>query len=193
MSPQIPLHPVIVHTPIALIIFSAFFALAGLLFDRDWVRRASVLMLVFGFFGAIAANLSGNAAEEIADDKQGVPEGPIEEHEAAGRWAMFMSGGAVLLYLVSARMGGGAKQAVRGAAIVAQLCAAGAVGVAGFRGGGLVYEHAAGVKVGGQYVQHPAGSGIAGSREAGATGVTATSGEAGEKGESEEHEKSEHR
>ena len=42
-------HPQIVHTPIVLLIFSALFAIAGRLFDRDWVRKASVLLLVFGF------------------------------------------------------------------------------------------------------------------------------------------------
>ena len=52
-------HPQIVHTPIALLIFSAFFAIVGRLFDRDWVRKTSVLLLVFGFLGAFAAVRSG--------------------------------------------------------------------------------------------------------------------------------------
>ncbi len=66
------------------------------------------------------------------------------------------------------------------------------MGVAGFRGGDLVYEHAAGVKVGGEYVQHPAGSGEAMRGTEGASSATAEASER-ERGEHEEHEKSEHR
>src|SRR5262249_37601153 len=54
-----PFHPQIVHTPVALLIFSAFFALIGRLTDRDWLKRASVLLLVFGFLGAFLAEQSG--------------------------------------------------------------------------------------------------------------------------------------
>lgn len=174
MLEQVPIHPVVVHTPIALLVFSALFAVAGRLFDRDWVRRASVLLLVFGFLGAVAANLTGNAAESVAEERQGVPEAPLEEHEAAGRWAMFLSGGALAVVALASRLSGGARRAAGGLALVLQLVAAAAVGMAGYRGGVLVYEHAAGVKVGGEWVRHP-GHGSGGT--AAAPGAHAPGGE----------------
>ena len=57
-----PFHPQIVHTPIVMLIFSAFLALVGRLFDREWLRKTSVLMLVFGFLGAFLAVQSGKPA-----------------------------------------------------------------------------------------------------------------------------------
>src|SRR5437016_10308111 len=47
-----PYHPQIVHTPIVLLIFSAFFGILARLMDRDWLRKMSVTLLVFGFLGA---------------------------------------------------------------------------------------------------------------------------------------------
>jgi len=41
-----PFHPQIVHTPIALIIFSAFFAVIGRITDREWLKKAALVMLV---------------------------------------------------------------------------------------------------------------------------------------------------
>ena len=62
-------HPQIVHTPVALLVFSAFFAIVGRLFDREWVRKASVLLLVFGFLGAFAAVQSGQAGTSVRRPK----------------------------------------------------------------------------------------------------------------------------
>ena len=64
-------HPQIVHTPVALLIFSAFFAIVGRLFDREWVRKASVLLLVFGFLGSFVAMRSGLAAHRVPEHEQG--------------------------------------------------------------------------------------------------------------------------
>ena len=162
MNPELPLHPIIVHTPIALLMFSALFALVGRLMDRDWVRKAAMLMLVIGFLGAIAANLSGNAAEELVEEHQGVPAAPLEDHETAGRWVMFVSGAAVLAYGASQLARGGARSALGVVGLVLQLMAAAAVVRAGALGGELVYHHAAGVSVNGQPVPSGAGAGHGG-------------------------------
>lgn len=159
MFGNIPPHPVIVHTPVALLVFSALFAIGGRLFDRDWVRRASVLLLVFGFLGAIAANLSGNAAESVAEERQGVPERPLEDHEKAGRMVMFVSGAAVLAFAGASRSPERAKRLLGTVGVILQLAAAAAVIRTGFLGGELTYEHAAGVRVGGEFVQHPGSQG----------------------------------
>ena len=153
-------HPLIVHTPVALLIFSAFFAIVGRLFDRDWVRKASVLLLVFGFLGAFAAVRTGLIAHRVPEHQQGVPEHDIDEHGEMGQYALWASGLAVLAVFMAARASGSAAQALGGLALVLQVAAAVCVGVAGFRGGALVYEHGANVRIGGALV-HDTGVGAA--------------------------------
>lgn len=148
-------HPQIVHTPVALLIFSAFFAIVGRLFDREWVRKASVLLLVFGFLGAFASVQSGQIAHRVPEHRQGVPEEALDEHAAFGRYTMWAAGAAIVAHAVAPRLQGGAAGAVAALALVLQLAAAGLVGVAGFHGGKLVYEFGANVRIGGVLVKNP--------------------------------------
>lgn len=148
-------HPQIVHTPVALLIFSAFFAIIGRLFDRDWVRKASVLLLVFGFLGSFAAVRSGLIAHRVPEREQGVSEEEIDEHRDFGQYTLYLAGGALVAVGVAARMSGGAASAVGALALVLQIAAAVMVGVTGHAGGELVYEQGANVKVGGVLVKNP--------------------------------------
>ena len=52
---------------------------------------------------------------------------------------------------------GAARTAVAGLALLLHLAAATTVGIAGYRGGHLVFEHGAGVKMGGTLVENPEG------------------------------------
>lgn len=146
-------HPQIVHTPIALLVFSAFFAIVGRLFDRDWVRKASVLMLVFGFLGAFLAVRSGLITHPVPEHQQGVPEAQIDDHGAAGQWALYLSGAALAAMVLTSRLPAPAGGAVGALALVLQIMAAAAVSLAGLRGGKLVYEHGAHVRIHGQLVK----------------------------------------
>jgi uncharacterized membrane protein len=146
-------HPQIVHTPIVLLIFSAFFSIVGWLFDRDWVRKASVLMLVFGFVGAYAAVQSGQVAHRVPEHQQGVPEHDIDEHAEAGHWTLYLAGAALVAVAVASRLKGTPATAIGALAVVLQLMAAAAVGVTGLRGGKLVYDHGAHVRIGGVLVR----------------------------------------
>lgn len=148
-----PFHPQIVHTPIALLIFSAFFAIVGRLFDRDWLRKASVLMLVFGFLGAFLAVQSGKPAHRVPEHKQGVPEEAIDSHGESGERVMYLAGGALVALGIASRLQGGAANAIGMLALLLQIAAAVLVGVTGHKGGQLVYEHGANVKVDGQLVK----------------------------------------
>lgn len=164
-----PFHPQIVHTPIALLVFSALFALAGRLMDRDWLRRASVLMLVLGFLGAVLAEQSGKPAHRVPERDQGVPEDAIHEHSDAAAWVTRTSGAALVALGLASRLKGGAAGAVSGLALVLQLMAAAAVVRTGFLGGLLTYEHGANVRVDGQLVKSAgAGEGEHAEREPGA-------------------------
>ena len=149
-----PFHPQIVHTPIVLIIFSLVFDLVGRATDSAWWRKASLALLVFAVIGGVAAVLSGEPASEVAENRQGIPESVVERHEDAGKIAAWLAGGALVARLVE-NSAGPARTVVGVLALLLQLCSAGAVGVAGYRGGKLVQERGAGVSINGQLIRAP--------------------------------------
>ena len=153
MNALAPFHPAIVHTPIALIIVGAAFELAGRALDREWWRKAAFAMLALGVLGAGLAVLSGRAAEESVED-QGVAKHAIEEHEEIAQLTLWLGLGAVLTRALAGRFGA-ARAAVAGLALLLHLAAATTVGIAGYRGGLLVFEHGAGVKTGGTLLENP--------------------------------------
>ena len=157
-----PFHPQIVHTPIAMLIFSAFFAIVGRLFDREWLKKASVVMLVFGFLGAFLAEQSGKPAHKVPEHQQGVPEQAIDTHAALAQKVTLLAGSALVAFAIASRLRGAAASALTTLAFVLQLGAAVMVGITAYWGGKLVYEHGANVHVDGQLVksvhagEHPA-------------------------------------
>lgn len=148
-----PFHPQIVHTPVALLVFSAFFALVGRIMDRDWLKKTSVLLLVFGFLGAFLAVQSGEPAHRVPERQQGVPEQAIDTHEMLGERTMYLAGLALVALFIASRLKGGAAATVGGLGLILQLLAAGCVAYTGYLGGKLVYDHGANVKVDGQLVK----------------------------------------
>ena len=137
-------HPAIVHTPVALIIIGAGFELVGRALHREWWRKAAFAMLIVGVLGAGLATLSGHAAGEAAEH-QGLAKHAIEEHEEVAQLALWLGVAAVLTRAVAERLAA-ARLAVASLALVLHLATATAVGIAGFRGGQLVFEHGVGVK-----------------------------------------------
>ncbi len=146
MEALAPFHPQIVHTPVALIIFSAAFMLVGRLTDLSWWRKAATALLVIGFLGGVAAFYSGDAASDRAEHA-GVPESAVDPHEDAARTTLWLAGGALVLMFAGARVRRPAAGVLSGLGLVLQLAAAVAVGVTGYRGGRLVYEYGANVHV----------------------------------------------
>ncbi len=143
------LHPKVVHFPIALLLVSALFELVGRLTDVAWWRRSALALLVLGTLAAFVALRSGAEAEEGVENR--VPHAPIEAHEAAANIAFYLSLAALAVRGAAAAAKGALASSLGVAALLLQLFGASAVGMAGYRGGLLVYEHGAGVKVGGQY------------------------------------------
>jgi uncharacterized membrane protein len=148
-----PLHPQIVHTPVALLIFSALFAVLGRLLDRDWLRKAALTMLVIGFVGAWLAVQSGRPAHRVPEHEQGVPEAEIDEHAEMGQRTVYLAGGALVAIAIASRLTGTAAGVFSGLGLVLQLAAAAMVGITGYHGGKLVYEHGANVHVDGVLVK----------------------------------------
>jgi len=147
---SIPLHPLIVHTPVAMLIVSALFELVGRATDVAWWRKAAFAMLIVGVLGAAAAVRTGEEAGEAAE-KHGVPEQAVDAHEEMAVVTLWVGVAAVLARAVAGRMGP-LRGGVAGLALVLHLAAAVTVGITGYRGGKLVFEHGASVRVNGQPV-----------------------------------------
>jgi uncharacterized membrane protein len=79
------LHPMVVHFPIALLIIYSILEIFGVVTKKNFLTNAAYLILVLGIVGAVAAVLTGNQAEEVAEiwqDKGAlIPFGAITTHE----------------------------------------------------------------------------------------------------------------
>lgn len=142
-----PLHPKLVHLPIALAVLMpllSFGLLAawwrGALQRRTWIIVISLQALLVG--SGLLAMRTGEGDEERVE--RAVPEAAIEAHEEAAE-AFVITGGLVLVVA----LGAGLIRRERAAKTLATLAAVGTLGVLGMgyrtgqAGGDLVYRHGA--------------------------------------------------
>jgi uncharacterized membrane protein len=136
-----PIHPMLVHFPIALLSAAVFFDLMGGKWRPEECRIASLYTLVLGFAGAAVSVVSGAMAEDAAEHS-GVPERAIEIHEMLG-FATFWIFAGLLGLRVATWLGWiqerRAMSVLLGVAGVVVLLAA------SYYGGSLVYDYGAGV------------------------------------------------
>lgn len=141
-----PLHPMIVHLPIALTILTPFFAIGALLAVRRgasvrpaWGLATAMLLLLFAS-GWAALQTGGNEEERV---EEVVGESALEGHEEAAELFLWTAGVVVLLAgagFLRGRIG----SMGRIAATVGTLALLGAGYNVGHSGGGLVYGQNAG-------------------------------------------------
>lgn len=144
---DLPLHPKLVHLPIALAVIMPLISLGlvaawwrGALCRRTWVVAVALQALLV--ISGIAALRTGEADEERIEAV--VPEAAIEAHEEAAEVFVAASGAVLLLTLLAAVV-----PRERIARAFAALAATGTLGVlalgyqVGDAGGRLVYQHGA--------------------------------------------------
>ncbi|MDJ0786888.1 MAG: hypothetical protein QNK05_08755 [Myxococcota bacterium] len=140
-----PLHPAVVHLPIALALLVPIFAVSSVLqarltgsAGRSWLVVVALQVLLVGS-GWMAVETGEHEEERV---EAVVAERPIEAHEEAGE--RFQLAGAAALVLIGAGLAPGrAGGAARGLALVATLVVLFLGIEAGRLGGELVYEHGA--------------------------------------------------
>lgn len=132
-----PLHPILVHFPIALIslgIVTQFLAL----WKKDFFNKVTFLLLSTGFVMGIFSYLSGEAAEEFAENRWGEGiETYLEPHETYALATLIIIG-VVLALKVLAHY----KKIPFVLPIILILCIAGGttLTLTGHYGGKMVYE-----------------------------------------------------
>ncbi len=136
-----PVHPMLVHFPIALLSASVFCDLLALRWRQQDCRLVGLYTLFFGLVGALLSVASGALAEE-AVEHSGVPESILEIHEKLG-FATFWTFAALLGWRSAEWLGWIRERRLLSLGL-------GLVGVvilvvASYYGGSLVYDYGAGV------------------------------------------------
>ncbi|MFO0696171.1 MAG: DUF2231 domain-containing protein [Polyangiales bacterium] len=143
---SLPLHPAIVHLPVALAVLvplvaggALVAALRGASTRRTFagVALAQALLLGSGF----AAKATGEREEETVE--RVVPESALEAHEEAADVFLVGAGVTLLLFLAAAAAPEKAARALAGAGLVGSLVVLGLGYRVGEAGGELVYRHGA--------------------------------------------------
>lgn len=143
---SLPLHPAIVHLPIALAVLMPLVAGGALVatLRGGSTRRAfavaalaEALLLGSGF----AAKASGEREEEVVE--RVVPESALEAHEEAADVFLVGAGATLLLFAAAAAAPEGAARGLASAGLVGTLLVLGLGYRVGEAGGELVYRHGA--------------------------------------------------
>jgi uncharacterized membrane protein len=140
-----PLHPAIVHLPLALSLLIPLFAvLVAVAIRQGWLERRSwalVVLLNLLFVGSqlVAHETGGDAAERV---EKVVDKKYIDAHAEAAEWLLWVSIGALAL-AGAGLLQEGAGSAARVAAVIASLVVLAVAVRVGWLGGELVYRHGA--------------------------------------------------
>lgn len=142
-----PVHPAIVHFPIALgIILPLFAILLSVAIAREWMPKRAwwVVVVLAGltFAGAYVAVETGEETEEVVEEV--VSHDFIHDHEEMAERFLLLSGitfgASLLLFFLPGR---GMRIAAGAGTSLLAAVAAGIVGYTGYLGGELVYVHGA--------------------------------------------------
>jgi uncharacterized membrane protein len=137
-------HPFIVHFPVALLTVGFVCDAAGILFRRDQLLRTGYLLLVLGAVSAIAASMTGNAAEDTAAEIPGIA-AALEQHESISTAATWLAIAFALVrtHLTVKRRFAGTVRFVYLAGVAATAVL---VALSGYTGGRMSYEYGPGIR-----------------------------------------------
>ncbi len=137
-----PVHPAIVHFPIALSLVAFLLDLVSRHRRARGLEAGGAVLMVLAALGSVAAVVTGNAAH----DEAVVPAAAaalVARHETVGELAMWL-----LLAVAAVRVALALKGWFRGRVawiyLAAALAVAGTVGYNGYLGGKMVFDHGLG-------------------------------------------------
>ncbi|TLY22805.1 MAG: DUF2231 domain-containing protein [Nitrospirae bacterium] len=135
-----PIHPMVVHFPIALLIVSVIFDLLALQWPSKSFREASLYALIVGLLGAILAIVTGSMAEDHAV-KAGAPKTVVETHEQLAYAASVLFAAILVMKLL---IRSGRLRELPALSLTVGLVGLVVLSAAGYFGGSLVYEFGGG-------------------------------------------------
>jgi uncharacterized membrane protein len=137
-----PIHPIVVHFPIALLCASVAFDFLTRRWPAGGLRETSFYCLLAGVMGAALAVVTGGMEEELAE-RAGAPESLLELHESLGTVTLV-----VFVALLGLRLAMQWGWLAERRSLTLGLGAIGIVILAltGYWGGELVYTYGIGVK-----------------------------------------------
>lgn len=98
---QAYLHLLFNHLPIVGTLIGAMLLAGGMIFKSFHVKRASLLVLVFAGVTSLLANSTGEGAEKIVEELEGVSHKVIHYHEEIAEKYFLVTSGTGLLALVT--------------------------------------------------------------------------------------------
>lgn len=146
-----PLHPLIVHFPIALLILGAVIEIVNVVMKKESLNKFGTLLIILGVISGFATLATGDGAEHFAENKWGDSvEGKIGPHEKFADISMFLFSALAIIkilfrhnifkwsFLQSKALRGGLATV-----LIVLLSIAGAASIAetGHLGGKIVYDN----------------------------------------------------
>lgn len=98
---QAHLHLLLNHLPILGTLFGLLILGAGFFLKNNAVKKVALGMFLFSAIAAIPAYLTGEGAEEVAENLSGVSENLMEKHEDLANIFLWVVGGLGLLSLAT--------------------------------------------------------------------------------------------
>jgi uncharacterized membrane protein len=144
-----PLHPVLVHFPIVLILIGAVVAVTAVFLKRWHLPQIAAVLLALGALGALAAVQTGEEEGEMVFQISEGTESILELHEDWAETTRSLAIVAAILAVVSACLFRFPITSRVFAVVTAMMALAAAYAVAqtGHYGGQLVYQHGVGINV----------------------------------------------
>lgn len=137
-----PIHPMLVHFPIALLFVSFFFDQISFMTGREEFKKGGFWLLILGWTAGLVATFSGFLSEDSVKTA-GVPEAAIDRHELFAIATLALFAGLMLVRVwIRNRWSFRDRVVYTGIALVGLSLLA----TTGFWGGDLVYTYGAGVQ-----------------------------------------------
>lgn len=129
-----PIHPLLVHFPIALFLFGVFFQILATFSKKRNLDLFASYLFVGGFLSGIVTFLAGKNDEDYAEEKFGKSVEPIiEQHEIMALLTLTLFGFLIILKLVPK------VKFVRILIFILAIIGAGLISYTGHLGGQIVY------------------------------------------------------
>lgn len=149
---NIPLHPLLVHFPIALLYSALAVEIAGFILKKEGLRNAVAPMLVLASLGALAAVITGLIAHEQLGKMSTEVHELIETHELFAFLTLGFCLASALIRIVAHVKGiASGKIALIGFVLLVLACVL--AGITGYFGGEIVFKHGAGTAIYEEYLR----------------------------------------